>query len=161
MKLGLFYGTTTGFTETAAETVRGLLGDSLSVYKNISESSPEDLATCDNLILAIPTWDVGQLQSDWWAFFPKLDSIDFHGKKVAFIGIGDQYGYPDTFLDAMGDLYLVGKPLLAAYSAFRSGHALNNLLLRELEAHPEAWEIVTFDNERLAPTGFAQPARAW
>ncbi|MDQ1259824.1 MAG: UDP-3-O-acyl-N-acetylglucosamine deacetylase, partial [Pseudomonadota bacterium] len=31
----------------------------------------------------------------------------------------------------------------------------------ELEAHPEAWEIVTFDNERLAPTGFAQPARAW
>lgn len=74
--------------------------------------------------------------------------------------------YDDEFvkhkiLDAMGDLYLVGKPLLAAYSAFRSGHALNNLLLRELEARPEAWEIVTFDNERLAPTGFAQPARAW
>lgn len=78
----------------------------------------------------------------------------------------DGLRYDDEFvkhkiLDAMGDLYLVGKPLLAAYSAFRSGHALNNLLLRELEAHPEAWEIVTFDNERLAPTGFAQPARAW
>ena len=74
--------------------------------------------------------------------------------------------YDDEFvkhkiLDAMGDLYLVGKPLLAAYSAFRSGHALNNLLLRELEAHPEAWEIVTFESERLAPTGFAQPVRAW
>ncbi|MGP1684352.1 MAG: UDP-3-O-acyl-N-acetylglucosamine deacetylase, partial [Giesbergeria sp.] len=37
----------------------------------------------------------------------------------------------------------------------------NNLLLRELEAHPEAWEIVTFENERLAPVGFAQPVRAW
>lgn len=78
----------------------------------------------------------------------------------------DGLRYDDEFvkhkiLDAMGDLYLVGKPLLAAYSAFRSGHALNNLLLRELEAHPEAWEIVTFDNERLAPAGFAQPARAW
>ena len=78
----------------------------------------------------------------------------------------DGLRYDDEFvkhkiLDAMGDLYLVGKPLLAAYSAFRSGHALNNLLLRELEAHPEAWEVVTFDNERLAPTGFAQPARAW
>jgi len=78
----------------------------------------------------------------------------------------DGLRYDDEFvkhkiLDAMGDLYLVGKPLLAAYSAFRSGHALNNLLLRELEARPEAWEIVTFDNERLAPTGFAQPARAW
>ena len=78
----------------------------------------------------------------------------------------DGLRYDDEFvkhkiLDAMGDLYLVGKPLLAAYSAFRSGHALNNLLLRELEARPEAWEIVTFGNERLAPTGFAQPARAW
>jgi UDP-3-O-[3-hydroxymyristoyl] N-acetylglucosamine deacetylase len=78
----------------------------------------------------------------------------------------DGLRYDDEFvkhkiLDAMGDLYLVGKPLLAAYSAFRSGHALNNLLLRELEAHPQAWEIVTFSNERLAPTGFAQPARAW
>ncbi|WP_042421315.1 UDP-3-O-acyl-N-acetylglucosamine deacetylase [Comamonas granuli] len=78
----------------------------------------------------------------------------------------DGLRYDDEFvkhkiLDAMGDLYLVGKPLLAAYGAFRSGHALNNLLLRELLAHPEAWEIVTFDNERLAPAGFAQPARAW
>ncbi|MES2938874.1 MAG: UDP-3-O-acyl-N-acetylglucosamine deacetylase [Pseudomonadota bacterium] len=64
-------------------------------------------------------------------------------------------------LDAMGDLYLVGKPLLAAYSAFRSGHALNNKLLRELLAHDDAFEVVTFDDEREAPAGFAQPARAW
>jgi len=74
--------------------------------------------------------------------------------------------YDDEFvkhkiLDAMGDLYLVGKPLLASYSAFRSGHALNNLLLRELLAHPEAWDVVTFDNENHAPKGFAQLARAW
>ena len=74
--------------------------------------------------------------------------------------------YDDEFvkhkiLDAMGDLYLVGKPLLASYSAFRSGHALNNLLLRELLNQPEAWDVVTFDNEKLAPEGFAQLARAW
>jgi UDP-3-O-[3-hydroxymyristoyl] N-acetylglucosamine deacetylase len=74
--------------------------------------------------------------------------------------------YDDEFalhkiLDAMGDLYLVGKPLLAAYSAFRSGHALNNLLLRELLAQRDAWDVVTFEDQRLAPTGFAQPVRAW
>ena len=74
--------------------------------------------------------------------------------------------YDDEFvkhkiLDAMGDLYLVGKPLLASYSAFRSGHALNNLLLRELLNQPEAWDVVTFDNEKLAPKGFAQLAQAW
>ncbi len=74
--------------------------------------------------------------------------------------------YDDEFvkhkiLDAMGDLYLVGKPLLASYSAFRSGHALNNLLLRELLNHPSAWDVVTFEDEKLAPAGFAKLARAW
>jgi UDP-3-O-[3-hydroxymyristoyl] N-acetylglucosamine deacetylase len=74
--------------------------------------------------------------------------------------------YDDEFvkhkiLDAMGDLYILGKPLLAAYSAFRSGHAMNNKLLRELLQRTDAWETVTFDNERLAPKGFAQPVRAW
>ena len=74
--------------------------------------------------------------------------------------------YDDEFakhkiLDAMGDLYLIGKPFLASYSARRSGHALNNLLLRELLKRPDAWEIVTFEDEKLAPKGFAQLARAW
>jgi len=74
--------------------------------------------------------------------------------------------YDDEFvkhkiLDAMGDLYVIGQPLLAAYSAFRSGHALNNKLLRELLAHDDAHEIVTFDDERRAPAGFTEVARAW
>ncbi len=78
----------------------------------------------------------------------------------------DGLRYDDEFvkhkiLDAMGDLYLVGKPLLASYTAFRSGHGLNNKLLRELLAHPECWEVVTFEDVKLAPAGFAQPVRAW
>ncbi len=78
----------------------------------------------------------------------------------------DGLRYDDEFvkhkiLDAIGDLYVVGKPLLAAYSAFRSGHGLNNLLLRELLANEDCWEIATFDSERQAPRGFAMPAHAW
>ena len=78
----------------------------------------------------------------------------------------DGLRYNDEFvkhkiLDAMGDLYLLGKPLLAAYSAFRSGHALNNKLLRELLSHVDAYEVVTFEDEKKAPQGFAQLARAW
>ncbi len=74
--------------------------------------------------------------------------------------------YDDEFvkhkiLDAMGDLYVIGKPFLASYSAFRSGHAMNNLLLRELLAHPDAWDVVTFEDEKRAPKGFAELARAW
>ena len=78
----------------------------------------------------------------------------------------DGLRYNDEFvkhkiLDAMGDLYLLGKPLLASYSAFRSGHAMNNKLLRKLLAKPDAWEIVTFEDEKRAPEGFASVARAW
>ena len=74
--------------------------------------------------------------------------------------------YDDEFvkhkiLDAMGDLFLLGRPLLAAYSAFRSGHALNNRLLRELLSRPQAYELVSFADERQAPRGLAQLAPAW
>lgn len=74
--------------------------------------------------------------------------------------------YDDEFvkhkiLDAIGDLYLVGHPLLAAYSAFKSGHALNNKLLRAVLADPSAFEIVTFDDASRAPAGMAELAPAW
>ena len=78
----------------------------------------------------------------------------------------DGLRYDDEFvkhkiLDAMGDLYILGKPLLAAYSAFRSGHAMNNRLLRELLSHPDAYELVTFENKAQAPRGFAAMQPAW
>ena len=78
----------------------------------------------------------------------------------------DGLRYQDEFvkhkiLDAMGDLYIIGKPLLAAYSAFRSGHAMNNQLLRALLAQPKAYEIVSFEQDNQAPAGFAQLAPAW
>lgn len=78
----------------------------------------------------------------------------------------DGLRYADEFvkhkiLDAIGDLYVIGCPLLAAYSAFRSGHAMNNQLLRALLAQPDAYEIVSFEREREAPEGFAQLAPAW
>ena len=68
----------------------------------------------------------------------------------------DGLRYADEFvkhkvLDAIGDLYLLGSPLLASFTAHKSGHALNNLLARELLAHPEAWEYVTFDDAAQAP----------
>ena len=74
--------------------------------------------------------------------------------------------YADEFvkhkiLDAIGDMHIAGKPLLASYVAFKSGHALNNKLLRALLADASAYEIVTFDDEREAPAGFAELAPAW
>jgi UDP-3-O-[3-hydroxymyristoyl] N-acetylglucosamine deacetylase len=68
--------------------------------------------------------------------------------------------YADEFirhklLDALGDLYLLGKPLLGAFSAHKSGHTLNNRLLRALLADPAAWEIVSFERAEDAPAGVA------
>lgn len=78
----------------------------------------------------------------------------------------DGLRYDDEFvkhkiLDAIGDMAMAGHPLLAAYSAFKSGHALNNKLLRALFADPEAWEVITFDDARRAPAGLAELAPAW
>lgn len=74
--------------------------------------------------------------------------------------------YDDEFvkhkmLDAIGDMYMIGHPLIAAYAAYRSGHALNNLLLRALLADPSAFEIVSFDDAAKAPPGLADLAPAW
>ena len=73
----------------------------------------------------------------------------------------DGLRYGDEFvkhkiLDAVGDLYLLGHPLLASFSAHKSGHALNNLLARELLARRDAWELVSFEEAAAAPSGIAR-----
>jgi UDP-3-O-[3-hydroxymyristoyl] N-acetylglucosamine deacetylase len=79
----------------------------------------------------------------------------------------DGLRYEDEFvrhkiLDAIGDLYLVGHPLLASYHAHKSGHGLNNLLLLELLKHPDAYEIVAFDQPGSAPPSYVlQMEREW
>ncbi len=67
--------------------------------------------------------------------------------------------YDDEFvkhkiLDAIGDLYLIGKPLIARYVANKSGHAINNQLVRDLLANTSAWELVSFDSEQAVPAAF-------
>ena len=74
---------------------------------------------------------------------------------------GEGLRYGDEFvkhkvLDAIGDLYLLGHPLLASFTAHKSGHALNNALARELLAQPEAWEYVSFENETEVPQTVAR-----
>ena len=63
-------------------------------------------------------------------------------------------------LDAIGDLYLLGHPLLGEYTGYKSGHFLNNRLLRTLRATPTAWETVTFEGPAKAPITFLAPAPA-
>ncbi len=78
----------------------------------------------------------------------------------------DGLRYDDEFvkhkiLDAIGDMYVIGHPLLASYTAYKSGHALNNRLVRAVLADPSVYEIVTFEDESRAPPGLAELAPAW
>lgn len=110
------------------------------------------------------TKDVEMLRSNGLALGGGLDNaIVMDDYKVLN---SDGLRYDDEFvkhkiLDAMGDLYLLGKPLIASYTAFRSGHAMNNQLLRALLDQADAYEMVSFEDVHKAPEGFALPVRAW
>ncbi len=101
--IGLFYGTDTGNTERIAKQIKTLLEehgntvDMLEIYKK----TKEDMAPYELLVLGMPTWYDGELQGDWEEFIPEMEQIDFTGKKVAFFGLGDQYGYASYFVDAL------------------------------------------------------------
>lgn len=105
-KIGLFYGTDTGNTERAAKRIKELLEqkfgagsvDLLEIYRK----KKDDMSKYDWLVLGMPTWYDGELQGDWEEFITEMNQIDFTGKKVAFFGLGDQYGYASYFCDALG-----------------------------------------------------------
>ena len=103
-KIGLFYGTQTGKTESIAEMIRDEFGAGEIDMYDMSQVDVSDFDGYNQLIIASPTWDIGELQSDWDAFFPEFDSMDFKGKTVAYFGTGDQLGYSDNFMDAVGIL---------------------------------------------------------
>ena len=77
--------------------------------RDIADVTQLDFAQYDKVILGIPTWDFGQIQSDWEEFWDDIAAVDFSGKQVALFGLGDQFGYGDYFLDAMGMLLDVAR----------------------------------------------------
>ncbi|MFP4115336.1 MAG: flavodoxin [Spirochaetota bacterium] len=101
MSIGIFYGSSTGNTKDVSEKLQQALGGDLH---NITDVDADTLADYDNLVLATSTWGAGDLQDDWEDFFPNLDDVDFSGKKVAIMGLGDQENYGDTFVDGMAIL---------------------------------------------------------
>src|ERR1700676_2434144 len=105
-KIVLFYGTDTGNTERISkrgkELIEAKIGagevDLLEIYKK----KKDDMAKYNFLVLGMPTWYDGELQGDWEEFITEMQQIDFTSKKVAFFGLGDQYGYASYFCDALG-----------------------------------------------------------
>ncbi len=80
---------------------------------------------------------------------------DYHVLNPGGLRSNDEFA-KHKLLDAMGDLYVLGHPLVAHYKAFKSGHDLNNRLLREVLAEPDSWEFVTFEDDSKAPKAFTK-----
>ncbi|AIS56467.1 flavodoxin FldB [Vibrio coralliilyticus] len=105
MKIGLFYGSTTCYTEMAAEKMRAIIGEELVDIRNVKETPLAEMADYDFLILGISTWDFGEIQEDWNEIWDQIDGLSLNGKTVALFGLGDQEGYGEWYLDAMGMLH--------------------------------------------------------
>lgn len=109
-KIGLFYASTTGNTESVAQQIENLAAEQVQLH-DIAAQGVAAMQEYDALIIGIPTWDFGELQEDWDEYWQVFCGIDFSGKKVALFGLGDQLGYGEWFLDAMG---AVNDQVLAA-----------------------------------------------
>ncbi len=104
-QIGLFYGSDDGNTQAIALRIQARFGADVVDVHDIADVTQLDFAEYQYLILGIPTWDFGQIQSDWEEFWDDISEVDMHGKTVALFGLGDQFGYGDFFLDAMGMLH--------------------------------------------------------
>lgn len=105
MKIGLFYGSTTCYTEMAAEKIRAIIGEELVDIYNVKDTPLSQMADYDLLLLGISTWDFGEIQEDWAQIWGDIATVSLQGKHVALFGLGDQEGYGEWFLDAMGLLH--------------------------------------------------------
>ena len=103
--IGLFYGSDEGNTQRIAEQIVAQLEGHEVIVADIADATQLDFMAFDRVILGISTWDFGQIQSDWEEFWSDMEAVDMTGKTVALYGLGDQFGYGDFFLDAMGMLH--------------------------------------------------------
>ncbi|WP_198679558.1 flavodoxin FldB [Aliidiomarina minuta] len=105
LSIGLFYGSTTCYTEIAAEKIRDCLGSDIIQLHDIKEVPLSKTAEYDILIFGISTWDFGELQEDWESHWEEVAGLDLSGKTIALFGMGDQNGYAEWFQDALGMLH--------------------------------------------------------
>lgn len=109
MQIGLFYGSTTCYTEMAAEKIQQQLDQLFDApvveLFNIKDISLTKVEEYDFLIFGISTWDFGELQEDWESHWQDLEQLNLSGKVLACFGLGDQEGYAEWFQDALGMLH--------------------------------------------------------
>ncbi len=105
MKIGLFYGSTTCYTEIAAEKIQAQFDNDIVELFNLKDTPLAHSHDFDILIYGISTWDYGELQEDWESHWQEISELNLEGKIIALYGMGDQIGYTEWFQDALGMLH--------------------------------------------------------
>lgn len=132
--IAIVYGSSTLNTEYVATKILRELREGVARMINVKDLAPADLNDYSGLIFVTSTWGRGDLQDDWEAFLPRLSGIDFSGKRVALVGLGDQKNYPEQFCDSIGILYdklgeldvpVLGMTSTEGYEFKRSGAVRN------------------------------------
>lgn len=103
MATAVFYASSTGNTKEAAKKIAKELGD-IKTF-DISFSGMDKISEFEKVIIGCSTWGEGELQDDFEEAWDEFCSLDFSGKTVALFGLGDQDGYADEYVDAMGIIY--------------------------------------------------------
>ncbi|MDV5358164.1 flavodoxin [Enterobacter asburiae] len=105
MRIAIVYGSTTRYTERVADKIVAQPGFEEAELLDVEDTELSYLIKFDFIIFGIPTWDYGEPQSSWQNVWDDIDNTDFKGKICAFFGLGDQEGYSEWFVDAMGLLH--------------------------------------------------------
>ena len=104
-KIGIFYGSSTGNSEIAAQQIQKEFGEDLATVIDVSDATAADIEQFSNIIFGCSTLEIGELEYDFEDFMPELKAANLKGKKVAIFGLGDQESYPDSFVDSIGIIY--------------------------------------------------------
>jgi flavodoxin I len=133
-RVAIIYGSSTGNTADVAQMIKAELGGVVDHVKNVTELTQADFTPCEIMILGVPTWHIGEMQDDWAIILPDVAKNNYKDKKIAIFGLGDFKGYPDTYMDAMQELWepfektgakLYGQWPTAGYD-FKKSKAIKN-----------------------------------
>lgn len=151
LNIGLFYGSTTCYTEMAAEKIQaqlnGLFGEQVVRIFNIQDTALSHTAEFDILIFGISTWDFGELQEDWESSWEDVHKLNLSGKIVALYGLGDQFGYADWFQDALGMLHDAVAPSGCQFIGFWPNEGYEFAQSKALTADQKQFVGLSLDDE--------------
>lgn len=146
-KTAIVYSFNTLKTGKIAKQIMEDFGEGQIDAHNAEEVNEEVFLEYEQLILGVPTWFDGELPNYWDEFLPALEDLNLEGKKIALFGLGDQKGYPENFLDAVGIMADTLESCGAELVGFTSSEGYSFESSRALRGDQFAGLAIDFENQ--------------